>query len=64
MLNDPRERAVARAIYDAVYPTEEWAPVSFDDAERLGTVHYRQVLEAASIIAPMALDDPAQGILL
>jgi hypothetical protein len=29
-------------IYDAVYPGPEWAPVSFEQAERLETVHYRR----------------------
>jgi hypothetical protein len=40
-------RAAARAIYDACYPSEEWAPVGFNDAERFGTVHYRQAVGAA-----------------
>jgi hypothetical protein len=40
-------RAVARVIYEAVYPSEEWAPVGFDDAERFETVHYQQVITAA-----------------
>ena len=39
--------APPRAIYDAVYPGEEWAPVGFDQAERLRTVHYRQAVDAA-----------------
>jgi hypothetical protein len=40
-------RAVARAIYEAVYPSDEWAQVGFDDAERFETVHYRQAMTAA-----------------
>lgn len=40
-------RAAARAIYDACYPSDEWAPVGFDEAERCGTVHYRQAVGAA-----------------
>lgn len=40
-------RAAARAIYDACYPSEEWTPCSFDEAERFGTVHYRQAVGAA-----------------
>jgi hypothetical protein len=45
--HDLRLRATARAIYDACYPGEEWAPVGFDEAERYRTVHYRQAVEAA-----------------
>lgn len=47
MEHDLRLRATARAIYDACYPTEEWAPCGFDEAERCGTVHYRQAVGAA-----------------
>ncbi|KQM62690.1 hypothetical protein ASE75_13760 [Sphingomonas sp. Leaf17] len=47
MDHDLQLRAAARAIYENVYPTEEWAPVSFDQAERFGTVHYRQAVGAA-----------------
>lgn len=47
MQHDVPLRAAARAIYDTVYPSEEWAPVGFDEAERHGTVHYRQAVEAA-----------------
>lgn len=47
MQHDVRLRAVARAIYDAVYPSEDWSPVPFPEAERLGTVHYRQAVDAA-----------------
>jgi hypothetical protein len=47
MQHDARMRAAARAIYEAVYPSEEWTPVGFDDAERHGTIHYRQAVEAA-----------------
>ncbi|MCI4654670.1 hypothetical protein [Sphingomonas aquatilis] len=47
MQHDPRLRAAARAIYDACYPGDEWTPVGFDDAERYGTVHYRQAVGAA-----------------
>jgi hypothetical protein len=45
--HDQLLRAAARAIYDACYPGEEWAPVSFDEAERYATVHYRQAVGAA-----------------
>ena len=47
MQHDLQLRAAARAIYDACYPTEDWAPVGFDDAERFKTVHYRQAVGAA-----------------
>ena len=47
MDHDLQLRAAARAIYENVYPTEEWAPVSFGQAERFGTVHYRQAVGAA-----------------
>lgn len=47
MRHDPRLRAAARAIYDECYPTDEWAPIDFTEAERFGTVHYRQAVAAA-----------------
>jgi hypothetical protein len=47
MQHDPLLRAMARAIYDACYPSEDWAPLRFDEAERLGTIHYRQAVDAA-----------------
>lgn len=47
MRHDLRLRAAARAIFETVYPTEEWSPVSFEDAERCGTLHYRQAVDAA-----------------
>ena len=47
MQHDLRLRAAARAIYDACYPSEDWAPVGFDEAERCRTVHYRQAVGAA-----------------
>lgn len=47
MRHDPRLRAAAQAIYDAVYPSDEWSPVGFEEAERCGTVHYRQAVDAA-----------------
>jgi len=43
-------RAAARAIYEACYPSEEWAPVEIDETERCGTVHYRQAVEGACMI--------------
>lgn len=47
MQHDLQLRAAARAIYDACYPSEDWAPVGFDEAERFATVHYRQAVGAA-----------------
>ncbi len=47
MQHDPQLRASARAIYDACFPSDEWAPVGFDEAERVGTIHYRQAVDAA-----------------
>lgn len=47
MERDLRLRDAGRAIYDACYPGEEWAPVGFDEAERCRTIHYRQAVGAA-----------------
>jgi hypothetical protein len=54
--HDLQLRAVARAIYDACYPSDEWAPLGFDEAERFGTVQYRQAVGAAQQ-ARLALRD-------
>jgi hypothetical protein len=48
MQHDARMRSLARVIYEVVYPSEDWAPVSFEEAERRGTVHYRQAVDAAN----------------
>jgi hypothetical protein len=45
--HDMALRAAARAIYDTVYPTNDWTPVGFEEAERCGTIHYRQAVDAA-----------------
>jgi hypothetical protein len=45
--HDPLLRASARAIYDACYPSDDWTPIDFDEAERVRTVHYRQAVDAA-----------------
>ena len=45
--HDTQLRAAARVIYEACYPSEEWAPVGFEEAERCGTVHYRQAVDGA-----------------
>lgn len=47
MQHDVLLRAMARATYDACYPSDDWAPFGFEEAERLGTVQYRQAVEAA-----------------
>ena len=58
MEHDLQLRAAARAIYDACYPSEEWAPFGFDEAERFRTIHYRQAVGAA-LQARRALHDRA-----
>jgi hypothetical protein len=63
MQHDLQLRAAARVIYENVYPTEEWAPVSFDQAERFGTVHYRQAVGAAQE-ARSVLVSPHEHLLL
>ena len=63
MQHDLQLRAAARAIYENVYPTEGWAPVSFDQAERFGTVHYRQAVGAAQE-ARSVLISPHEQLLL
>ncbi len=47
MQHDLQLRAAARVIYENVYPSDEWAPIGFEEAERYGTVHYRQAVGAA-----------------
>lgn len=61
MQHDGRLRCAARAIFDACYPSDDWTPVPFDEAERLGTIHYRQSVEAAlhARLELMAPDQPA-----
>lgn len=54
MEHDLRLRAAARAIYDACYPGDGRAPVDFSEAERSGTVRYRQAVDAA-LLARAAL---------
>ncbi len=56
MRHDTRMRAAARAVYDACFPTEEVAPVGFEDAERFGTIHYRRAVEAVQAATPHLLD--------
>ena len=47
MQHDLRLRAAARVIYDNVYPPVDAVQFSFDEAERFGTVVYRQAVGAA-----------------
>lgn len=47
MRQDRSLREAARAIYESVYPSEDWAPIGFEEAERYRTVHYRQAVGAA-----------------
>jgi len=47
MQHDIPLREAARAIFEAVYPGEDWAPMNFEEAERTGAVHYRQAVAAA-----------------
>ncbi len=47
MQHDLRLRAAARAIYDNIHPAADPVPFSFDEAERFGTVEYRQAVGAA-----------------
>ena len=71
MQHDMQLRAAARGIYDVCFPTEEIAPVGFDDAERFETIHYRRAIEAAQVAraylgdeCAVAADDGAQLSLL
>lgn len=57
--HDVRLRAAARAIYDACYPGDEWAPVGFEEAGRCRTIHYRQAVGAA-LEARTVLTAPVQ----
>ncbi|MBN8829711.1 MAG: hypothetical protein J0G94_03580 [Sphingomonadales bacterium] len=62
--HDLRLRAAASVIYNAVYPSDEWAPVSFEEAERRETVHYRQAVEAALLVRPVLADRAEQQRLI
>ena len=52
-------REAARVIYNTVYPSEEWTPVKFEEADRLEKVHYRNAVSAARFFQPIE-----QGALL
>jgi hypothetical protein len=49
---------------DAVYPSEEWTPVAFAEAEKFGTVHYRNAVAAAKEARAQLSGDPAQQMVL
>lgn len=53
MQHDRLLRAMARAIFDVCY-SDQWSPVGFEQAERLGTVHYRQAVDAAQQVRSLA----------
>ncbi|WP_267389269.1 hypothetical protein [Sphingomonas sp. GC_Shp_3] len=63
MKHDLQLRAAARAIYDACYPSEEWALVGFEVGERLETVHYRQAVGAAQQARAVPADRDVQLVL-
>lgn len=62
MQHDLRLRAAAREIYDACFPTENKAPVGFEQAERYGTIHYRRAIAAAQGARPYFLAELAQQL--
>ena len=62
--HDHQLRAAARAIYDVVYPSEEWTPVPFAEAEKFGTVHYRNAVAAAQIARAQLRADTARQMVL
>ena len=64
MQHDVRLRAAARAIFDACYPSDDWSPVRFEDAERFKTVHYRQAVEAALLARSMLAESAAAQLAL
>ena len=63
MRHDMQLRAAARAIYDECYPSEEWSPLPFEDAERYGTIHYRQAVGAAQRARAVLSTDDVQMLL-
>ena len=62
--HDHQLRAAAQAIYDAVYPGEEWTPVPFAEAEKFGTVPYRNAVAAAQIARVQLRGDAARQMVL
>lgn len=62
--HDAALRAAARAIYEAVYPGEEWSPVGFEEAEKYGTVHYRNAVSAAQMARLQLMVDQGRQLVL
>lgn len=60
MHHDMQLRAAAKAIFEAVYPSDDWSPLPFEDAERYGTIHYRQAVGAAQRAKAVLSDDEVQ----
>ncbi|WP_037480194.1 hypothetical protein [Sphingobium sp. ba1] len=52
-LDQPELRTIAKTIFDTVYPSEEWTPVRFEEAERFETIHYRNAIAAARFFQPV-----------
>lgn len=63
MQHDLQLRAAARAIYEACYPAEDRTSVSFVEAERYGTTHYRQAVEAAQVARTVLANQDEQLVL-
>jgi NAD(P)-dependent dehydrogenase (short-subunit alcohol dehydrogenase family) len=59
-------RATARAIYDACYPSDDWARFGFDEAERYGSHLFYNATKAGltSIILNLARHDAAPSVTL
>ena len=60
MHQDMQLRATAKAIYETVYPSDDWSPLPFEDAERYGTIHYRQAVGAAQRAKAVLTDNEVQ----
>lgn len=63
MQHDPALRTAARVMNEEVYPSEEWTPVGFDEAERLRTVHYRQAVGAEMRVRALLVPAGSQLLL-
>ena len=64
MQHDSRLREAARAIYNSVYPSEEWSPLAFEEAEQHRSIHYRNAVEAAQQVQLQFLPDNAHQLRL
>ncbi len=62
--HDHQLRAAAQAIYDAVYPNGEWTPFPFAEAEKFGTVHYRNAVAAQIARAQLRGEQARQMVLI